>query len=128
MHVCRSTACTACMCVCMCAAHHVLHRMHHYKKITLWLYDQIMASSLPLPLPLHLSIYLFSLNLLPSNRVWTSTVKQTAACTVGERKRLQKEREREKKRVLGSKKKSSSKHQTELAVALGESGFGFVHI
>lgn len=61
---------------------------------------------------LSLSLSVLSI-LAPSNRVWTSTVKQTAAHTVGERKRLQ-----EKKKPLAAQRKKEEQLQAGLAIAL----------
>lgn len=81
--------------------------------MTLWLPNQTMATSLP---PLHFFLSLSVLSILaPSNRVWTSTVKQTAAHTVGERKRLQKKK---KKKPLAAQRKKEEQLQAGLAIAL----------
>lgn len=63
---------------------------------------------------LSLSLSVLSI-LAPSNRVWTSTVKQTAAHTVGERKRLQKKKE---KKPLAAQRKKEEQLQAGLAIAL----------
>ncbi len=121
----------ACMCVhccthCMhvrvrvCAAHCVLHRMHHHyiNIMALRSNNSFISPSPPLFIFRSLSILFI---LVPSNRVWTSAVKQTAACTVGERKRLQNNK---KKPSAGTRRAAPNR----AGHCFGESGFSFVHI
>lgn len=125
---------TACVCVCgYCmdcvhvwpqACRKQVSRTERVFIMTLRLPNQTMATSLP-PLHFFLSLSLSVLSILaPSNRVWTSTVKQTAAHTVGERKRLQKK----KKEALGSTEKERRAAPSRAGHCFEERGFGFVHI